>query len=183
MINKHQRKRQFIAWLLQHYRHANPTVNYLLEFLMVQPDYIQHVEFSDQVEYASHGVYISYVEQTAVPFRYYKEGKSYSSCEQAFHDLRLNTQGVQPVTFYIELNIPDYVATLYRYDLFTQPDYLPEDSAFLDQLEMGLTQVTRQVRRKQLKEQVDLALDQGAFDIVNQLLNQLEELEGHDQDY
>ncbi len=34
---------------------------------------------SDQVEYASHGVYISYVEQTAVPFRYYKEGKSYSS--------------------------------------------------------------------------------------------------------
>ena len=48
---------------------------------------------------------------------------------------------------------------------------------------MELTQVTRQVRRKQLKEQVDLALDQGAFDIVNQLLNQLEELEGHDQDY
>ena len=118
-----------------------------------------------------------------MPFRYYKEGKSYSSCEQAFHDLRLNTQGGQPVTFYIELNIPDYIATLYRYDLFTQPDYLPEDSAFLDQLEMRLTQVTRQVRRKQLKEQVDLALDQGAFDLVNQLLNQLEELEGHDQDY
>ena len=68
MINKHQRKRQFIAWLLQHYRHANPTVNYFLEFLMVQPDYIQYVEFSDQVEYASHGVYISYVEQTAVPY-------------------------------------------------------------------------------------------------------------------
>ena len=90
---------------------------------------------------------------------------------------------MQPVTFYIELNIPDYIATLYRYDLFTQPDYLPEDRTFLDQLEMGLTQVTRQVRRKQLKEQVDLALDQGAFDLVNQLLNQLEELEGHDQDY
>ena len=177
MINANQRKRQYLAWVLANYQHEEQGVNFLLNFLMTEPDYIQYIEFSDKVEYTPRGIYISYAQHTAVPFLYYKDQHAYPSYEQAFHDLRLNSQ-FQKETFYLELNIPDYISSLCAYNLLVEHDYMPVNRELEQQLEQGLAQVAQAMKLRQLKEAVDQALDDNAFERVNQLLQEIEQLEG-----
>lgn len=177
MLHYNQRKRQFLQWVLERYRHEDPAVTYLLQFLMTQPDYIEHIVFSEQVKYAPRGIYISYQTNTAVPFVYFKDKLSYTRSEQAFHDIRLN-QLFTKETFYIELNIPDFYAQLYARDLFTENPYAPVDETLVTSLDSALYQMSYQVELRHLNEQLNMALEERDFEAANQLAQRIEQLKG-----
>lgn len=177
MLSQNQRKRQFIEWLLKRHQHANPAVTYLLNFLMTQPHIIDQVVFSEHVKYAPRGLYISYQSNTKVPFIYYKDQLSYTQCEQAFHDLRLNMQ-FEKKTYYIELNIPDMYQQLFQWDIFVDNPFLPEDQELIQSTERHLNQLSIEATIKQLKRRMDLALENHHFEEVSHCVNQIEQLRG-----
>ena len=177
MLNRHQRKRQFIEYVLKHHVHQEQGVQFLLTFLMTQPDFIQYIEFTDQVEFTPRGIYISYETHTAVPFLYYKNTKAYASYEQAFHDLRLNAL-FHPELFFIELNIPHYFELLVQFDVFYEHDFAPIDPKIVKQVESELQMVAQSAEKMRLKSEIDEALDAHDFNLVKALIDQLEALGG-----
>lgn len=179
MINVNQRKREFIAWVLQHYTHANQHVNYLLHFLMTQPDYIQYIQFSSQVQYANRGILISYREQAEHPFIYYKDRYAYFLPEQAFHDLRMNIQFNQHKTpTYIELDLPDYEHAATLFDVYEDNEEAPLDLNWLETIETSLLSLQRQTLNLQLRDEINEALDAHDYERANQLMQQLRQTEG-----
>lgn len=175
MVNKNQRKREFLTWLLTNFQHENPTVNYLLNYLRVQPDLIQYIHFSENVKYTPRGIYISYQQNTAVPFLYYKNKLSYTSCEQAFHDLRLNAQFTKE-RFYVELNIPNYYMQTSVIDIFEENPYYPLHEELSESLEEDLHLINQSVRLNQLRQSLDEALDAAQFETADYLINQIEQI-------
>lgn len=182
MINQNQRKRQFIQWLLAHYQHANPAVTYLLHYLMTQPNYINQIAFSEHVKYAPRGIYISYEQNTPMPFAYYKDKRSYTLSEQAFHDLRLNQQFAKEM-FYVEINIPDYYAQLYALDLFEENPFMPVDSEWEYQAEMSIHRIQLVAEINHLNQQLNQALEENDFDFAAECLRQMEQRKGELNDY
>lgn len=177
MINQNQRKRKFLQWLLSSYKHVNPSVTYLLNFLMTQPNLIDTIAFSEHVKYAPRGIYISYQQNTAVPFVYFKEKLSYTLSEQAFHDLRLNQQ-FSNETFYLEVNIPDYFQQLYALDLFVENPFAPEDENLDLQAEHELKKICLEAEIVQLNQKLNSALEENDFETASICLKQIEQRKG-----
>lgn len=177
MLSQNQRKRQFIDWLLNRYQHVNPAVTYLLNFLMTQPHVIDQIAFSEHVKYAPRGIYISYQNHTTVPFVYYKDQLSYTQCEQAFHDIRLNMQ-FEKKTYYVELNIPDMYQQLYQWDVFDENPYLPQDDDLIASTESQLERLSIEANILHLKEKMDVSLEKHQFEEVSYYLKQIELLRG-----
>lgn len=178
MINVNQRKREFLAWILQHYTHEHQHVNYLLHFLMTQPDYIHHIHFSSQVQYAKRGILISYREQASHSFIYYKDRYAYFLPEQAFHDLRMNLQFHQQKTpTYIEFDLPDYEHIASLFDVYEDNEEAPVDLTWLETIQTSLLSLQHQTMYLQLKEEINAALDAHNYERANQLMQQLRQVE------
>ncbi|WP_153863168.1 YpiB family protein [Fundicoccus ignavus] len=177
MINNNQRKRQFIEYLLQKYHHVNPTVTYLLNYLKTQPNTMDSIIFTENVKYAPRGIYISYQQSTQVPFVYYKDQLSYTMCEQAFHDIRLNSKFNQQ-KFYLELNIPDYFQQLYYLDIFEENPFLPENEELIQSTDVHLERLSIEANIQQLSRKLDAALEKHQFEEVSYYLKQIEQLRG-----
>lgn len=175
MINRNQRKREFLNYVLKNYKHVDPSVNYLLEYLATEPDIITHVIFSDQASYAPLGVVISYEVNTTEPFSYYKNQKRYSMVEQAYHDLRLNQ--FSPKDFYFELYIPDYYDLTMKYDIFQENPYFNEPELEKD-TDMFLSRLELEANIEQKKKLLNKLLDEKDYEKANELLVKLEELRG-----
>ncbi|MDO4775257.1 MAG: YpiB family protein [Aerococcaceae bacterium] len=182
MINRNQRKRQFIQWLLANYQHVNPSVTYLLHYLMTQPHYIDSIAFSERVKYAPRGIYISYQNNTETPFMYFKDKLSYTLSEQAFHDLRLNQQFTKEI-FYVEINIPEFYQQLYALDLFVENPYAPTDDEWEAQAEWTLRRISLVAEIKQLNQQLNQALEANDFELASLYLKQMEQRKGELDDY
>lgn len=177
MINHNQRKRQFIDYILQKYHHVNPTVTYLLNFLKTQPEIINYVVFTENVKYTPRGIYISYKQNTQVPFVYYKDQLSYTLCEQAFHDIRLNTKFEQE-KFYLEFNTPDYFQQLYYLDIFEENPFMPQNDDLILKTDVHLERLSIEATIKQLSKKLDSALERHQFEQVSYYLKQIEQLRG-----
>lgn len=177
MLNQNQRKRQFIEWLLKRYQHVNPAVTYLLNYLMTEPHVIDQIAFSEHAKYAPRGIYISYQNHTTVPFVYYKDQLSYTQCEQAFHDMRLNLK-FEKKMYYVELNIPDMYQQLYHWDVFDENPYLPQDDDLLALTEHQLERLSIEANILYLKEKMDASLEKHQFEEVSYYLKQIELLRG-----
>src|SRR5699024_12306449 len=91
-MERNERKRQFLKWLISNYQHSNPSVNYLLQFLSTNSELMNNILFTDGAKYASRGIYISFNTNTKLPFIYYKDQLSYTLRDQAFPDIRLNNR-------------------------------------------------------------------------------------------
>lgn len=177
MASYNDRKRDFLHWLLDNYEHANPSVTYLLNVLLSNDDILKSVVFSEAAKYAPRGIYISYQDNSAVPFVYYKDQLSYTMSEQAFHDLRLN-QRYDNHTFYLEFNIPHLYDMLYRYDVFEENPYLPErdnQSAILEDL---LYDVSYKAKLRQVRIDLDQALETHDFEMAEYCLRLIELIQG-----
>ncbi|WP_124057429.1 YpiB family protein [Vaginisenegalia massiliensis] len=177
MVNINQRKREFLAWLLQTYQHVDPAVNYLLTYIVNQPHLIHWLHFSEEVKYCPRGIYISYQQFTAVPFVYFKDQRSYQQSEQAFHDLRLMMM-VNPQPFYIELNMPNYFAALYRFDIFEENPYLPINRQEIEAFDQVFNHFSIQGRIRFLRQELDQALGHQELLLAEQYLDQIDLLEG-----
>lgn len=176
-MDMNKRKQQFLRWLVSNYDHKNPSVNFLIQFLSTHEDLMSHIRFSEDVKYAPRGIYISYQENSSLPFIYYKDQLSYTLSDQAFHDIRLN-QRLYRQDFYIELNMPHMYQELYRFDIFEPNPYLPENIEAVQEMEEALYQITVEAKVKVLKKDLDKALEQHNFEEVNYFLNQIEKLKG-----
>lgn len=172
-----ERKLLFLKWLIANYRHVNPSVNYLLQFLSTNQDLVKYIHFSEGVKYAPRGIYISFQETSQIPFIYYKDKLSYTLCEQAFHDIRLNNRQSKE-NFYLEINIPHLYQELYRFDVFADNPYIPENVIYLEQLERNLYQFSLDAKLLLLKKNLDRALEKHNFEEVSYYLNQIEKLKG-----
>lgn len=177
MINHNQRKRQFIDYVLQKYHHVNPTVTYLLNFLKTQPDIINSIVFTENVKYTPRGIYVSYQQNTQVPFVYYKDQLSYTLCEQAFHDIRLSTKFENQI-FYLEFNTPDYFQQLYYLDIFEENPFMPQDDELILKTDAHLERLSIEATIQQLNKKLDGALDKHQFEQVNYYWKQIEQLRG-----
>lgn len=176
-MEKDERKRQFLIWLTMHYKHSNASVNYLLTYLSNHVDMMKHIKFSDGVKYSPRGIYISYQSHSTLPFIYYKDKLSYTLSEQAFHDIRLNHR-LYRHDFYIELNIPNLYQELYRFDIFEENPYVPENIRALQYLEDNLYQLAIEAKLNILNKNLNKALQDHNFDEVTYYLNQIEKLKG-----
>lgn len=173
MINEHQRKRQFLHWLLTHYQHANPEVNMFLQFLMTEPNCTRYIVFSENVAYAPRGIFISYLRETSTPFVYYKNQRQYTKCEQAFHDFRLNATFSEE-KFYIEIDVPNIYLVLYEFAIFEENPYLPIDKHLIEQQEQWLEHLTLQAQMHFWKEKIDEGLSRQNYEQVEYYLQLIE---------
>lgn len=178
MINRNQRKREFLKWLLNNYHHENPSVDYLLNYLMTQPDIISIISFSDKVKDTPRGIYISFQNNDKQSFVYYKDHLKYTSSDQAFHDLRFSHRFADDV-FYIEVDIPDMYQKLYYFDVFDENPYKKNQANDLnEELDNKLNEISHSTGIKMLKQEIDRALDNNQFEKVEYYLTQLEKLRG-----
>lgn len=173
MINRNQRKRQFLEWLLQHFKHANPEVNQFLYYLMTEPNGIQYVKFTETSHFTPRGVYISYKTKTDQPFLYYKQHQQYQSCQQAFHDFRLNLH-MGNETFYFEIDIPNVYLVLYEFDVFEENPYLPSEGGLEDDLYQALDQLAQEVKVKEWRRLIDEGLLNKNYEQVEYYLQLIE---------
>lgn len=176
-INRNQRKRQFIQWLLQHFRHNNPVVDQFLHFLMTEPNCIQYITFTEASHYTPRGIYISYKTRTDTPFMYYKYHRQYTKCEQAFHDFRLNMQ-ISKEQFYIELDIPKVYQVLSEFDVFEENPYLPQSIEKENQIEHLLSEVSSDVLMNYWRSQIDEGLANHNYEQVEYYLQLIEKKKG-----
>lgn len=177
LINRNQRKRQFIQWLLEHFRHSNEEVNQFLYYLMTEPQAITYVAFTEASHYTPNGIYISYKTKTDTPFVYYKQHKQFFLPEQVFHDFRLNMQ-VRQEPFYFEIDIPNIYLVLYEFNVFDENPYLPPNPNVESFLSQDLDTLSRQVRLKQLREKIDQSLLEKDYAQVEYYLELLEQEKG-----
>ncbi|MGO1677537.1 MAG: YpiB family protein, partial [Ruoffia tabacinasalis] len=42
-MERNERKRQFLKWLISNYQHSNPSVNYLLQFLSTNSELMNNI--------------------------------------------------------------------------------------------------------------------------------------------
>lgn len=176
-MEKDERKRQFLLWLTTHYKHSNPSVNYLLHFLSTNSELMKYIKFSEGVKYSPRGIYISYQANSTLPFIYYKDKLSYTLSDQAFHDIRLNNK-LYRHDFYVELNIPNLYQELFRFDIFEENPYVPENIRSLQELENNLYQIAIEAKLKILNKNLNKALQDHNFDEVTYYLSQIEKLKG-----
>lgn len=174
-MEKNERKRQFLIWLTTHYKHQNASVNYLLSFLSKHVDLMKYLKFSEGVKYAPRGIYISYQTHSTLPFIYYKDQLSYTLSDQAFHDIRLNHR-LYRHDFYIELNIPSLYQELFRFDIFEENPFLPENIRALQNMEDQLHQLSIEAKLNILHQNLNKALIEHKFDEVTYYLSQIEKL-------
>ncbi|WP_028125776.1 YpiB family protein [Eremococcus coleocola] len=173
-MSQNENKRAFIEWLMQHYRHANPSVNYLLKYIASQPNLLNRIEFSENCKYAPRGLYISYYRNSDQPFVYYKDQLSYTLSEQAFHDLRMSGRFDEPV-YYIELNIPNLYQELMKFDVFEENPFTPQENNQAD-LDEYLFEMSFQAKMTELQAGINRALEVNNFEEVDYLLKQIEDL-------
>lgn len=174
-MEKNERKRQFLIWLTTHHKHKNASVNYLLSFLSKHIDLLEYLKFSEGVKYAPRGIYISYQTNSTLPFIYYKDQLSYTLSDQAFHDIRLN-QRLYRHDFYIELNILNLYQELFRFDIFEENPFLPENIRALQNMEEQLQQLSIEAKLNLLHQNLNRALLEHKFDEVTYYLSQIEKL-------
>lgn len=176
-MERNERKRQFLKWLTSNYQHSNPSVNYLLQFLSTNAELMNNIRFSEGAKYAPRGIYISFKPNTQLPFIYYKDQLSYTLSDQAFHDIRLNNK-FSKLDFYVEVNIPHLYQELYRFDVFEDNPYVPENLQYLKQLEHDLYKISFETKLSLLKRDLNVALEKHDFDNASYILNQIEKLKG-----
>lgn len=177
MINRNQRKRQFLQWLLEHYKHNNPVVNQFLYFLMTEPNCIQYVTFTEESHYTPRGIYISYKTKTQYPFVYNKEFRKYTLCEQAFHDFRLNFQ-MNREQFYIEIDIPNIYAVLGMFDIFEENPYLENKQLLSPATEESLDALSLVAKHQYWRKMIDEGLSTHNYEQVEYYLQLLEREKG-----
>ncbi|MGO4936912.1 YpiB family protein [Fundicoccus sp. Sow4_H7] len=181
MLNKNQMKREFLTQIVNRYEHVNPSVTYLMNYLIKQPNIMETIVFTDQVKYAPRGIYVSYQYNSAVPFIYYKNQRTYTNYEQAFHDLRLNMMYKKEL-FYLELNVPQYFQLAYVLDVFEENPFVPEDEDLLKNTNQTLNHLSTQAYIKYITQQLDEALDQHNYEQADYFVNLIEQLKGTDYD-
>lgn len=174
-MNINDRKLKFIRWILSNYQHANPSVNFLLEYLSSHEEYLSQIHFSEAVKYAPRGIYISYQNNSPLPFIYYKDQFSYTFSDQAFHDMRLNNK-LNKQDFYIEFNIPNSYEELFHFDVFEENPFLPQDNQTLNAFEAELTDISINAKIQYLRQELDLALERHNFEKASFILNEIESL-------
>lgn len=177
MLNRNQRKRQFLQWLLHHFKHNDPVVNHFLQFLMTEPNGIQYVSFTESCDYTPRGIYISYLTHTDKPFVYYKNHRQFQLCEQAFHDFRLNMQ-ITKEQFYIEIDIPRIYAVLYEFNIFEENPYLPVEEDRLVEAEAWLDALAQNTQIKVWREKIDEGLAAHNYEQVEYYLQLIEKTKG-----
>lgn len=170
-------KQNFLKWLLLTYKHSDPSVNFLIDFLASNPNILKLVRFSDAAKYAPRGLYISYKVQERHPFIYYKDNHSYSQSEQAFHDIRLNAfRLTEPI--FIEVDIPEKYQEMYRFDVFEENPYIPRDNAVEEGIQQMLDNYSYEGRLKYLKDCLDRSLESQNYEESEYYLNQIQQLKG-----
>ncbi|XJS11587.1 YpiB family protein [Aerococcaceae bacterium WGS1372] len=174
-MEKDERKRQFLLWLTMNFKHQNASVNYLLIYLSKHLELMKSLKFSEGAKYAPRGIYISYQTNSSLSFIYYKDQLSFTLSDQAFHDIRLNHRVYQN-DFYVELNIPNSYQELYRFDIFEENPYVPENIRALKYLEDQLLQISIEAKLNILHQNLNKALLEHNFDEVTYYLSQIEKL-------
>lgn len=177
MINRNQRKRQFLQWLLQHFRHNNPVVNQFIHYLMTEPNCVQYVTFTEAAHFSPRGIYISYRTQTDTPFMYYKQHRQFPLCEQAFHDFRLNAK-MSKEQFYFEIDIPNVYSVLYQFDVFEENPYLPVPDDFEETNDEWLSDLSRDMQINFWRTKIDESLEQHNYEMVEYYLQLIEKAKG-----
>lgn len=153
-------KIRYIDWLLSHFLHPNPSVNYLLVFIKSQSTLLNLVAFSEAAKTAPRGIYIAFNNHSDHNFRYYKDQRIYTDCEQAFHDLRLN-QRKEEHTVYIEIDNEHARDQMLYLNVFEENPYFHGSSFNAQAFNQQLDVFSQQVNLQRLLSEMNLALDQG----------------------
>lgn len=176
-MSSRNNKLAFLSWLLDHFRHENPSVNYLLKYIATTPSVLNNIEFTEASNYAPRGLYISYLHQSNPSFIYYKDQRPYHLSDQAFHDIRLNQTWPTEI-FYIEINIPNGYGNLLYFDVFEENPYIPTTDITFTQLENYLESISQDAYRKRLDYLINRSLANKDFGKLGDYLSLLENLEG-----
>lgn len=173
MYWKIQRKQELLLSIMQHYRHVDFSVIYLLNVIYRDPVYMNKMVFSEQVQHAPRGLYFSFGEDDEHPFVYYKHQMAFYDSEQAFHDLRINRRYSD--RFYLEFDIPNYLPILYEFGLFEENPHLPHDLQAKERINANLLAINQEVQFLGLQDQIDAALEARNYDEVERLLEMREQ--------
>ncbi|MBG9979847.1 YpiB family protein [Facklamia sp. DSM 111018] len=169
------RKADFIKWLLSTYPYLNYEINAFFKYLLYNQSVLKFIEFSDHVEYAPRGIWISLQPDTEPFFKYYKDQYTYQSIEQAFHDFRLNVMR-HKLTFFLEIEVSDYFLKASHLNVFQENPYVPLYMTDLKKLDQETLSISKEAFRRYLMNEIDHALDQGKFSHLDQMAHTLEKL-------
>lgn len=170
-------KKIFLSWFLENYQLKRREAMWILTYLLNHDTMMKKVHFVEHAEKTPRGMMLSTVDTEIDPFLFYKEGLVLSDPEQAFHEVRSNWKDdlYLELMFDNQLMTPEYVAVLEDNPFFKWNDQVDEQmTKEVDQL---LEHVNLVNRKKQILQEIDLALEGNDKQIFRSLVKELNELE------
>ncbi|MGY3777591.1 ReoY family proteolytic degradation factor [Isobaculum melis] len=170
-------KKMFLSWFLENYQLKRREAMWILTYLLNHDTMMKKVHFVEHAEKTPRGMMLSTVETEIDPFLFYKEGLVLSNPEQAFHEVRSNWKDelYLELVFDNQLMTPEYIAVLEDNPFYRWNDQVDEQlSIEVDQL---LEKVSLVNRKKQILQEIDVALEKNNKQLFRSLVKELNELE------
>lgn len=156
-----EEKKSFIGWFLDRHQLKRRESMWILNYLLNHDIVLNKVHFVEDVETTPRGIMMSTVGMDNEPFLFYKDGKSFSDPEQAFHEVRLNWHE----DMYLELvfrepwKTEEYLAILEDNPYHRWNDTIPKDVK--KDAEHAIIHLNLSEKKQVMLKLIDEALESG----------------------
>ncbi|MGL4820181.1 MAG: ReoY family proteolytic degradation factor [Bacilli bacterium] len=171
-----QEKKAFLKWFLTNFQMRRRECTWILNYLMSQDSFMDHVRFVEGAKYCPRGIVMSTTCVDEPPFRFYKHNIMTTDADKSFHDIRLN----KDEDLFIELHfknafqMPNFVAVLEENPFMpSRPEANERDRILAERF---LEEAIQSFKRDRLLQEIDEALDTGdkaRFDELTKKLRQI----------
>ncbi|SHF56633.1 ReoY family proteolytic degradation factor [Ornithinibacillus halophilus] len=170
-------KKSFIQWFLNNYQMKKRESVWILNYLINHKKILHNVHFVRDAKFCPRGIIITTHCSNEVPFRFYKHQLVTTDPDKSFHDIRLN----QEEPLYIQLNFKNsFQNTMYAAVLEDNP-FVPDEYFITNKdrhlAKKLLNKTLYDFKKKQLMEQINMALDDRDKEKFENLVTKLHELE------
>lgn len=166
-------KKHFIEWFLTHYELKNPEAEWLLQYLAQNEQILARVHFTDHFRNLPKAMLLSTTCVQMTAFKYYKNKRVTSDVEKAFLDVHNHPEEDLYVTLYFSdrTSCPEYSAVLEGTQ--SQSSVVTTSEALTAlQAELWVDAIERELQEKDLRMQIDRALDARNKELFMQLSSQ-----------
>jgi len=174
-------KKQFIRWFLDHYELKNPEAEWLMQYLAQNEPLLSRVHFTDHFRNLPKAMLLSTTCVQMTAFKYYKNKRVTSDVEKAFLDVHNHPEEDLYITLYFSDRnaCREYNAVLEGGSQVEPPSITKADMMISLQAEMWLDELERGLCERELREQIDRALDTRDRVRFGELSLRLSQLSGH----
>jgi uncharacterized protein YpiB (UPF0302 family) len=171
-------KRQFLKWFVEHHRLKHPDARKILDYVLKRPHILENITFTEKIDVKKRTIIISSINSDEVGFVYYYNQQKTENAAVALGDLMANPMekiylivhffGKDTNRLYAEIIETPRKDALKNYERFQQ--YSEEADAVIDRIML-------QTEIKNVRSQIDAALDKKDEQQFHSLVRELMELE------